>query len=166
MTLQIRSRKTADLPPLAEILIRVHARDGYPVEGVSHPIAWLTPSRQIAAWTALLNDRIIGQIAVKKAEHDDVAITWQEVTGRGIEELAIPARLFIDPDYRRKGAGKSLLRACREFAENEGLHIAFDVMLKDQAAITLYESEGYTKIGTADHHHSAGLVEPAVIYSL
>ena len=33
----VRRRQLSDLAELAEVLIRVHARDGYPVEGVDDP---------------------------------------------------------------------------------------------------------------------------------
>jgi ribosomal protein S18 acetylase RimI-like enzyme len=42
--------------------------------------------------------------------------------------------------------------------------MAFDVMLKDQAAIRLYEATGCKRLGIIDHHHSDGKTEPAAVY--
>ncbi|MGM0386012.1 MAG: hypothetical protein ACQERF_08550, partial [Actinomycetota bacterium] len=48
----VRPRTPADLDRCAEVLIRVHAQDGYPVEGVADPHARLHPDRLLAAWVA------------------------------------------------------------------------------------------------------------------
>lgn len=37
-TVSARPRTDADLPELARILVEVHDRDGYPVEGVADPV--------------------------------------------------------------------------------------------------------------------------------
>src|SRR5882757_2068218 len=53
MPLVIRRRTDDDIAELARVLVRVHEIDGYPVEGVSDPEAWLTPPGVMATWTAL-----------------------------------------------------------------------------------------------------------------
>lgn len=165
MTLEIRPRDPKDLGALAEILVRVHAIDGYPVEGVADPLAWLTPPRQIAAWTALLDGCPVGQAALTQADtKDDVARVWHEHTGQAIVDLAIPVRLFIDPVGRNYGAASHLLQEIRTYARHLDLELAFDVMLKDAAAIRLYEALGCVRIGTLDHVHGTGQVEPAAVY--
>lgn len=42
--------------------------------------------------------------------------------------------------------------------------LVFDVMLKEQRAIRLYEALGCQRLGTITHHHSDGLEEPAAVY--
>lgn len=37
----VRERQDSDLPVLAAVLERVYARDGYMVEGIADPLAWL-----------------------------------------------------------------------------------------------------------------------------
>lgn len=163
--LEIRPRTSDDLPALADVLIKVHALDGYPVEGVADPVGWLTPARTLAAWTAVHEGRPIGQATLTQAAiEDDAARVWREVTGGDVVGLAIPARLFIDPDHREHGAGGALMRAVLEHAENHDLAVAFDVMLKDKAAIRLYEAAGCRQIGTLEHQHSDGGREPAAVY--
>ncbi|MFD4323586.1 GNAT family N-acetyltransferase [Nocardioides sp. NPDC058538] len=161
----IRPRTTKDLPALADILVKVHALDGYPVEGVADPVRWLTPPRTFGAWTALYSGRPIGQATLTHAvAADDAARVWHDVTGGDLDRLAIPARLFIEPDHRKNGAGGALLSAIRDHAESHGLEVVFDVMLKDRAAIRLYEASGCTRIGLIEHHHGDGQVEPAAVY--
>ncbi|WP_280268284.1 GNAT family N-acetyltransferase [Nocardia wallacei] len=161
----IRPREGNDLPRLAQSLVRVHAQDGYPVEGVSDPEAWLTPPHELAAWTALLEDQPIGHIALTRAtEDDDAAQLWHRTTGRSITELALMVRLFVDPEYRRVGAGTLLMASAYRYATTNGLTVAFDVMLKDRDAIRLYEKMGCQRIGTVTHTHSDDQAEPAAVY--
>ncbi|MGO1055376.1 GNAT family N-acetyltransferase [Crossiella sp. CA198] len=165
MSLEIRPRQKADFPDLAQVLVRVHARDGYPVEGVTEPEMWLTPPHELAAWTALYDGLPVGQVSLTLAvDGDDAATLWRGVTGKSIGELAIPARLFVDPEKRRCGAGKKLMHAAYEFASERGLSVAFDVMLKDQAAISLYEALGCRRLGTVTHHHGEAQSERAAVY--
>jgi hypothetical protein len=61
---QIRPRASDDLPAAAAALVHVHHSDGYPVEGVDDPAAWLTSPHQIAAWVAELDEHIVGHAAI------------------------------------------------------------------------------------------------------
>ncbi len=161
----IRRCRQTDLAALADILVRVHARDGYPVEGVDDPESWITPPSELAAWTAVHGAEIIGHISLTRAHHtDDAAILWQRATGGDLSQLAIPVRLFVDPRHRNLGAGSLLLRAARRFADEHHLAMAFDVMLKDRDAIRLYENAGCQRLGTIVHEHSGGKTQPAAVY--
>lgn len=162
----VRRRRPADLPALGQVLIRVHAVDGYPVEGVADPVSWLTPATEIASWSAELDGTLIGQITLAQAtDDDDAARIWAQATSGDIADLAIPVRLFVDPDHRTHGAGRDLMLAAGQYALRNGRPVAFDVMLKDTRAIHLYESLGCTRLGTITHHHSGGLTEPAAVYA-
>jgi GNAT superfamily N-acetyltransferase len=162
---EIRPRGRGDIPELAKVLVRVHAEDGYPVEGVTDPSGWLTPPRELAAWTAMLNGRPIGHMSLTQAgDTDDAAVIWQHATGQDISRLAIPVRLFVDPQHRQRGAGKLLMLAAHTFASQHGLAMAFDVMLKDREAIRLYEAVGCQRLGEITHQHGDGQTEPAAVY--
>jgi GNAT superfamily N-acetyltransferase len=164
-TITVRPRKPGDLPDLAQVLIKVHALDGYPVEGVDNPQPWLAPPRELAAWTALLGSEPIGQVSLTEATPDDDAARLMVAQSPcQFEDLAIPVRLFIDPAHRQHGAGRQLMLAAYEHAASLGRRIVFDVMLKDQAAIRLYEGLGCERLGIITHHHSGGLEEPAAVY--
>lgn len=161
----VRRRHQADLAALADVLVRVHARDGYPVEGVDNPEAWIAPPAELAAWTAAYGQAVIGHVALAQAhDTDDAAILWQRATGGDVSRLVILARLFVDPRYRNVGAGSLLMRAARAFADEHDLAVAFDVMLKDRDAIRLYEKLGYLRFGTVVHEHSGGRTEEAAVY--
>lgn len=49
-------------------------------------------------------------------------------------------------------------------AHNLDLSVSFDVMVKDQAAIRLYERLGAHHIADVEHRYGNGLVEPAAVY--
>jgi ribosomal protein S18 acetylase RimI-like enzyme len=167
MTLAIRPRRNEDLPDLAAALVRVHALDGYPVEGVADPEAWLRHDHELQSWTAVDGDQPIGQVTLTRAvPDDDAARAWQQHTGGDIDCLAIPARLFVDPDHRGSGAGRLLMEAAVDFARTRGLAIAFDVMLKDRAAIRLYERLGAQRVADLTHQYGDGLTEPAAVYEV
>lgn len=161
----IRPRRVEDLPELAAVLIRVHALDGYPVEGVDKPVNWLRHPRELRSWTADVDGKAVGQITLTEAAtHDDAARVWQERTGGDIAGLTIPVRLFVDPDHRRSGAGRLLMQTAVDFARSHGLAVAFDVMLKDKAAIRLYERLGARHLADLTHHYGDCLTEPAAVY--
>ncbi|MEV0890242.1 GNAT family N-acetyltransferase [Promicromonospora sp. NPDC050262] len=165
MSLTIRPRRDDNLPALAAALVRVHAQDGYPVEGVADLEGWLRHDRELQSWTALEDGLPIGQVTLTRAtSDDDAARTWHDHNGGDIDRLTIPARLFVHPDHRGTGAGRLLMEAAFEFAQTNGLSVAFDVMLKDQAAIRLYESLGARRIADLTHHYGDGLTEPAAVY--
>lgn len=165
MPIVIRPRHEEDLPALAAVLVRVHAQDGYPVEGIADPEAWLRHPREIQSWTAIEGDMPIGQITLTKAApEDDAAQAWRQLTKGNIERLAIPVRLFVDPGHRSSGAGRLLMDAAMDCARTLGLAVAFDVMAKDRAAIRLYERLGAKRIADIDHPYGSGETEPAVVY--
>lgn len=167
MTFAIRARRDEDLPALADVLVRVHAQDGYPVEGVADPEGWLRHPNELESWTAAEDDQPIGQITLTRAvPEDDAAWVWQEYTGGDIDRLAIPVRLFVEPDHRGSGAGRLLMEAAVKLAQTRSLTIAFDVMLKDRAAIRLYERLGAVHVATLAHRYGDGLTEPVVVYAV
>jgi GNAT superfamily N-acetyltransferase len=167
MTLTIRPRRDEDLPELAAVLVRVHALDGYPVEGVADPEGWLRHNHELQSWTAIEDTQPVGQITLTRATaDDDAAQAWRDQTGGDVEHLAIPVRLFVDPGHRGSGAGRLLMEAAVDFARSRGLAIAFDVMLKDRAAIRLYEHLGAERVADLTHHYGDGLTEPAAVYAM
>jgi GNAT superfamily N-acetyltransferase len=161
----VRARQDRDIPALADVLLRVHAHDGYPVEGVHAPARWLAPTGLRVAWTAVLAGRPVGHVAVvSPTDTDGVTMVWQREYGHDVARLAIAVRLFVDPSYRHRGAGQLLMAATAEYAALNSYSLAFDVMAKDKHAIRLYERAGCQRIGEILHEHSAGEREPAYVY--
>lgn len=162
----IRERRDDDLPALAAALVRVHAQDGYPVEGVADPISWLRHPRAIRNWSALVADMPVGQVTLTAASaDDDAARVWVAETGGSLCNLAIVIRLFIDPAHRSAGAGRLLMEAALSYARSAYRSVALDVMAKDHAAIRLYGRLGARRLGPIEHQHGDGLIEPAIVFT-
>ncbi|NEC09701.1 GNAT family N-acetyltransferase [Streptomyces sp. SID7909] len=148
----VRLREDADLGAAAAVLAGVHESDGYPVEGVAEPEAWLSPEGLLAAWVAELDGRVVGHVAVNRARHgEDVARLWGERGGAGDAEVAVLARFFVGRDARGASAGARLMGAAEGYARAHGLPLVLEVLTKDAAAIRLYERLGWQRIGGLRH---------------
>lgn len=163
----VRTRDDTDLPDLGAALVRVHAQDGYPVEGVADPVAWLEHPHALQNWTAVVGGVPIGQVTLTEADpSDDAARVWAAETGGSLADLAIVVRLFVDPGHRSVSAGRLLMATALDHARQIGRSVALDVMAKDQAAIRLYERLGACRIGEVLHRHGDGLSEPAIVFAI
>ena len=161
----IRARTDADLDQLAQLLIDVHSTDGYPVEGVADPRAWLMLGDPLGAWIAEIDQRIVGHVALMKAtDDDDAARVWSRHSGTPLSGIAVLCRLFVSPEHRGHRLGLQLTQAATAAAHAVNRTPVLDVMAKDAAAIRLYESLGWTVVANISHQHSGHLEEPASVY--
>ncbi|MCG7323433.1 GNAT family N-acetyltransferase [Arsenicicoccus bolidensis] len=161
----IRPRRDDDLDELARILVEVHAHDGYPVEGVDDPRAWLHLERPLGAWMAELDGQVVGHVALTQPGPQDHAPSmWADLTTKPKEETAVLGRLFISPGARGKRVGAELTRTAMRAAMSEGRTAVLDVMAKDKAARRVYETQNWQALGAVDHIHSGGIREPAFAY--
>lgn len=152
----IRPRLDSDIPQTAAGLVRVHARDGYPVEGVSQPAAWLTPHGLINAWVAVKSEIIIGHVAITRPTDEWAVLLWIEQSGEDTGRVAVLARLFVVPEARSMAVGEGLMRAAVDYAHSQGIRLVLDVLAKDTAAIRLYTRLGWKNIGSAVHPYGVG----------
>lgn len=160
---EIRPTITADLDALADVLIRVHVQDGYPVEGVQNPRSWLELSDPIGQWTALRDDAPVGHVAMMRPASDDrVPREFALRHGLSISEMALLARLFVDPSARGRSLANRLVGEVEEHARSLKLKLMLEVMIKDRAAIALYESRGWSPVGNVAHVHDLNTT-PALV---
>ncbi|MGW9407278.1 GNAT family N-acetyltransferase [Streptomyces diastaticus] len=148
--LLIRPRGSGDLAQAAAALVAVHEADGYPVEGVSQPEAWLSPSGLMAAWVAEQSGLIVGHVAISRP------------TGGRTGTLE---RLFVLPAARGRGAAERLIRVAEGFAQAHRLGLVLEVLAKDTAAIRLYRRLGWTETGRHTHHLDSGDSYPSLTFS-
>ena len=161
----VREREDADLPELAAVLERVYAENGYPVEGIADPPAWLEHPHAIQHWTAVVDGTPFGQVTLAEAQpDDDAARAWAEHTGGSVTDIAVMARLFVDPRHRGQGLAGFLILVLRHHAYLLGRTVVFDVMAKDTAAVRLYDRSGAARIAEVTHRFNDGLTEPALVY--
>lgn len=161
MTATIRPRTDEDLPALAKVLVEVHATDGYPVEGVDDPLAWLDLPNAIGAWTAEVNRTPVGHVSLTEPGPGDEA---PRLFARrfGAVPTAVLGRLFIAPPARGQGLAQALVATASEAARRIGRRAVLDVMRKDQAAVGLYVRLGWTPLGEVAHHVNEHRAEPAI----
>lgn len=158
----IRPRSESDLPALGRVLVEVHEHDGYPVEGVADPVAWLKSDRLIGAWVADLHGEPVGQVSLLRPGPDDEAAhLWIAQSGSSAESIAVLGRLFVGSKGRGQRLGRRLTETGQQHALAIGRRAVLDVMAKDRAAIHTYEALGWTRIGSMDHQFGDGKTEPA-----
>ncbi|MFC8565418.1 GNAT family N-acetyltransferase [Streptomyces sp. NPDC057245] len=160
----IRSFTDEDLTGAATALVEVHDTDGYPVEGVDDPEAWIKSEGVLAAWIAESGGRVVGHVAVTKPRGEAAAGFWAEQSSDDVDHIGVLARLFVVQSARKQAVGRRLIEAAMSHARALGLRLVLDVMEKDAAAIRLYERLGWRKIGETIHHFGSGETIPAVCY--
>ncbi|MFC8130524.1 GNAT family N-acetyltransferase [Streptomyces sp. NPDC057302] len=163
-SMTVRPFEEADLDSAAAALVEVHETDGYPVEGVEDPQAWLRSKDVLAAWVADVEGKIVGHVAIMRSQGEDAVSLWTEQSGDDEANVGVLARLFVVREARKHAAGKRLMEAATDFGQKQGLRLVLDVMTKDAAAIRLYERLGWRKIGEATHHFGDGESILAVCY--
>ena len=160
----IRPFEDADLADAASALVQVHATDGYPVEGVDDPEAWLRSSDVIAAWVGVMNERIIGHVAIMQPHGEDAVSLWMQQSDDAEGQIGVLARLFVVKEARKHAAGERLAQAAMDYGNEHGRRLVLDVMTKDAAAIRLYERLGWREIGRATHQYGSSQSIDAVCY--
>ncbi|MFJ3591198.1 GNAT family N-acetyltransferase [Streptomyces sp. NPDC090231] len=160
----VRLLEDADVPGAAAALVEVHATDGYPVEGVAQPEAWIRPAGVVRAWVAEVDQQIVGHVAIMRPEAERAVSLWQQQTGESEDSIAVLARLFVVRSVRKQAVGEGLMRAAMDYAKAHDFHLVLDVLTKDASAIRLYERLGWRFIGDASHRFGAHEQAPAKCY--
>lgn len=164
-TSRIRPRTADDLSGLGELLVRVHELDGYPVEGVADPQAWLKSDHELAALVAEKDGQVVGHVMLSyPAEGDAAADEYARRENEATDSIAVLGRLFISPDARGEALGARLTDSATEIARKLGRRAVLDVMAKDKAAIRTYEKLGWERIAEIEHTFGDGRSTPAYAY--
>ncbi|MCX4881585.1 MULTISPECIES: GNAT family N-acetyltransferase [unclassified Streptomyces] len=159
----IRPFEDGDLPGAAAALTDVYATDGYPVEGVARPEEWLRSDNVLASWVAETEQRIVGHVAVMRPHGEGAVSVWAEQSGDD-ECVGVLARLFVVRDARRHSVGEQLVRTAMDYGLGRSRRLVLDVMVKDAAAIRLYERLGWLSTGQVAHHYGDGQHIEAVCF--
>ncbi|MGW0942378.1 N-acetyltransferase family protein [Streptomyces sp. NPDC002623] len=161
----IRPFQDADLPGAAAALTDVYATDGYPVEGVARPEDWLRSDDVLASWVAEVERRIVGNVAVMRPRGESAVSLWVEQSAADERHIGVLARLFVVKDARKRAVGAELVRTAMDYGVSHSRRLVLDVMVKDQAAIRLYERLGWLDTGRTTHHYGAGQSIEAICYA-
>ena len=143
----IRPRTSEDLPALAEVLERVHEKEGYPVTMPPSVVDWLSASRTRASFVAVVEGRVVGQASRAVAAGDQAEELWKESTGLSSHRLAVVKRLFVDPGAQGHGVGRRLLEAVVADAHRLAMVPVLDVDASNERAQGIYERAGFRRVG-------------------
>ena len=94
-----------------------------------------------------------------KAIEDGKMIGFVAGDPRPSEGFSWIATIGIDPEFRRRGIGRALLRACE--SQIKTLRIRLSVRASNDAAIKLYEQESYRRIDVWQSYYNDG--EAAIV---
>ncbi|KUN07111.1 acetyltransferase [Streptomyces yokosukanensis] len=160
----IRPFEETDLIGATAALTDVHATDGYPVEGVARPQAWLRSDDMLASWVAEAGRRIVGHVAVMRPCGEGAVSLWTEQSGDDEQCVGVLARLFVIKEARGRTLGERLVRTAMDYGLSHNRRLVLDVMVKDAAAIRLYERLGWLRTGRTAHHYGDGHYADALCY--
>lgn len=104
----------------------------------------------------LADTRYRTYVAAEDAEGTLLGWAGVRVIGREAEILTVG----VIPDARRHGLGRDLLRALLSAAREQGATETYlEVRLDNEAAIALYESEGFVRLGIRRGYYDGGRVD-------
>lgn len=138
-------RVDEDLDALQRVAAAIQTRDGYPVRRPMDLRAFMQATDALAAWVALLDDEVVGHVALHRSSLPVVMARAAEVIGHA--RLAVVARLLVAPASRGAGVGRALLDRAADDARARGLHPILDVVADFAPARSLYESAGWVDAG-------------------
>lgn len=147
--MEVRPRTEDDHPTLARILSRV-ALDGYPPHRPTAPTEFFAAGSELVAFVYEVEGRVVGHVAFHRYSARSVMAAASEGTGVPPDGLGAVARLFVDPRFRHRRIGTTLLDATVHYAREVGLRPVLDVWERLPAAIALYESAGWERVGSVE----------------
>jgi GNAT superfamily N-acetyltransferase len=151
--LAVRRRTDADLPALAEVLVAQRDAALYPVRWpLPFPVEeFIARVNDVAAWTAELDGRPVGHVAVQRADDEtftpaDLSAPWVRAHGLPAERLGVIGTLFVDPGVRRLGVGRLLHDTALAWMRATGLAPCLDVVPSHAAALQMYVALGWREV--------------------
>lgn len=149
VSVEVRTRRTGDLPACVSLLRQVHIADGYPGTWPRDPARWLAVDTEFAAWVAERDGRILGHISLYGIDEQRAWPAWRTSLKAGGGPLAVLSRFFVDPHERGGGVGGALLDAAHQHAAAHRLTLVLEVAVHLTAAIGVYEQRDWRCVGDA-----------------
>ena len=162
----IRPRTSRDLAACAAIAEFVHDADGYPsFLGESTFGEFVAPDDELGSWVATLDGKIVGQVVLRpRSAPGSVTLAALELEAPP-EQLGFVARLLVAPSARRRGLARRLLAHVADEAHQRHLHAVLDVVVRDAAAIALYDACRWRRLGGHTMVLRSGATLDVAVYS-
>jgi ribosomal protein S18 acetylase RimI-like enzyme len=149
VTLRIRPRVDDDLDACEAIARATHAHDGYPAYVRDDDFrTFVARPGALGAWVAEIDGALGGHVALHTRTTEAAMQLASSRLGVSPEQCGVIARLIVSPDVRRRGVGVALLQIATDEARALGLAPILDVVTRHDAAIALYESAGWLRVGS------------------
>jgi GNAT superfamily N-acetyltransferase len=153
----LRERTDADLDACAGLVADVRRVDGYPPYLPDNDfMRLLTQPPPLVAFVATAGNTVAGHVALHRSTSAEAMTLASEALGVEPARLGVVARLFAAVDRRRAGVGRLLLGAATGAARARGRVPILDVWVELRAAVALYESAGWIKLGTVRYELPIG----------
>lgn len=145
----VRPRIDKDIERCVSLLRTIYATDAYPVNWPRDPARWVAGQRTIAAWVSEVDDELVGHVALTAPDPERDWRDWQAALNAPPGQLAVVRRLFVAPQWRRRGIGTRLLKCVQREAADRGLALALDVADHNREAIAFWRRHGWREVGEA-----------------
>jgi GNAT superfamily N-acetyltransferase len=148
VTVEIRPRQADDVIGLGAVLAAQQATSRYPMRWpLPFPVErFIARDHELAAWTALLDDRPVGHVAVLEAGDTEFTGHWSRGHALPAGRLAVLSTLFVDTRLRRTGLGRRLHDTAVGWMREHGRAPCLDVIPVHEAATGLYVGLGWREV--------------------
>ncbi len=149
---QIRIRRAADIPALAAALLRQQGETGYPVRNrLPMPVEeFLHAHDAVGGWTAEVAGCPVRHVCrtgpARGPDADALNAVCARAYGCTVDELTWINAFFVAAEARGLGLGRELLGTVVDDARRHGLRPCLEVHPAHPAALSLYESTGWTVV--------------------
>jgi putative acetyltransferase len=131
---EIRPYEAADQADFAQLVATVLTEYGFSVDPILEADLEHPEISYQGVWVAIDKDRLVGSVAIRFL--DDV-------------KTAELKRMYLQPEYRGRGLGRTLLNHAIRWAKDRGCQVVvLDTSTAMTAAQGLYESAGFCRTGT------------------
>lgn len=151
--LDVRLRRSSDIPALAEVLLTQQPTSRYPFRNpLPFPVErFLHADDAVGAWTAEIDGRVVGHVCRTGSPQGfphaaDMNQACAEAHGCTVDELAWVSTLFVGAEARGRGVGRLLLSTAVDDIRESGLHPCLEVLPYHPAALQLYEATGWHEV--------------------
>jgi len=159
----VRPRTDDDLDACVRMATIIRDLDGYPTRRPLDLREFLASPDAFGAWVAEREGQVVGHVALHRHSTPEVLAMASQALLRPVEQLGVVARLLVSPDTRREKVGLTLLNTASSEAIRRDLWPILDVVTTFEAAVNLYESCGWVRVGQVTFRfHDGGSVEEFV----
>ena len=159
----VRPRTDDDLDACVRMATIIQDLDGYPTRRPLDLRGFLASPDALGAWVAEREGQVVGHVALHRHSTPEVLAMASQALSRPVDQLGVVARLLVSPYARREKIGRTLLNAAASEASRRGRWPILDVVTTFEAAVNLYESCRWARVGQVTFRfHDGGSVDEFV----